>query len=105
MTELKHRIEKSGDDLIINGRRWKTSELNNLPERQRLMDSRTITRVGKVAFQSSVSPLSNLFPCLIKVEGQTFKSVEHAYQYAKFIHHGLPHKAREVKNSLTLTGQ
>lgn len=101
MIENKHRIEKSGDDLIINGRRWKTSELNNLPEGQRLMDSRTITRAGKVAFQSSISPLSNLFPCQIKVEGQTFKSVEHAYQYAKCMHHGLPHKAHEIKDQPT----
>lgn len=98
MIENKHRIEKSGDDLIINGKRWKTTELNNLPEGQRLMDSRTITHAGKVAFQSSVSPLSNLFPCQIKIEGQTYKSVEHAYQYAKCIHHGLVHKANEIRN-------
>lgn len=97
-TENKHRIEKSGDDLIINEKRWKSTELNNLPEGQRLMDSRTITRAGKVAFQSSVSPLSNLFPCQILVEGQTDKSVEHAYQYAKAMHHGQVQKAREIRD-------
>lgn len=98
MGENGHRVEKVGDDLIIDGRRWKTSDLNQLPEGQRLMDSRTIAKAGKVAFQSSISPLSNLFPCTIRVEGQTFKSVEHAYNYMKGIHHGMPCKAREIKD-------
>lgn len=61
------------------------------------MDSRTITYKGKVAFQSSVSPLSNQFHCQLKIDGQTYKSTEHAYNYLKCIHHGMPHLAQDVK--------
>lgn len=101
MDKKGHRIEKLEDDLMINGRRWKVDDLDKLPEGQRLMDSRTITQSGKVAFQSSVSPLSNLYHCTIRVDGLAFKSLEHAYNYAKCEHHGLTYLAREVKQQPT----
>lgn len=101
MKENGHRIEKIGDDLLIDGRRWKIADLDKMKEGDRLMDSRTIKCRGKIAFQSSVSPLSNLYHCVIKVDGQTFKSTEHAYQYEKCIHHGLTQLARDVKQQPT----
>lgn len=101
MDKKGHRVEKVEEDLLIDGRRWKIDDLNKLPEGQRLMDSRTITQSGKVAFQSSVSPLSNLYHCTLRIDGQTFKSLEHAYNYAKCIHHGLNHLAADVKQQPT----
>lgn len=51
------------------------------------MDSRMITDNGVLAFQSAQAPLSNLFPCEIKINGQSFSSVEQAYHYRRAIHH------------------
>lgn len=96
MRERGHQAEKAGEDVIIDNQRWKYGDLNNLPIGDRLMDSRTIWQYGAVAFQSSVSPLSNLFPCNIRVNGLAFKSTEQCYQYAKAMHHNMTHKANEI---------
>lgn len=83
----KHVVEKAGDDLIIDGRRWRYDELNDLPEGDKLMNSRTLCFNGIVAFQSWLSPLSNLYPCQIRANGFEYTSVEQGYQHAKAIHH------------------
>lgn len=101
MEKKGHRIEKVGEDMMIDGRRWRMSDLNNLPEGQRFMDSRTISQNGRVAFQSSVSPLSNLYHCQLRIDGQIFKSTEHAYNYLKCTHHGLTQLAQDVKQQPT----
>lgn len=79
--------QKVGDDIIVNGKRYKYDELDQLPVGQRLLDSRTIFNRGVVAFQSSVSPLSNLYHCRLKYEGKTFNSLEQCYQYHRATHH------------------
>lgn len=98
LEEKWHKVEHEGDFFIINDRKWHISQLNNLPIGMRLMDSRTLFGKGTVAFQSSVSPLSNLFVCRIRSEGITFNSTEHAYQYLKCIHHGYTDKANDVRH-------
>lgn len=97
LRERGHQAEKAGEDVIINNQRWKYGDLNNLPIGDRLMDSRTISQYGSVAFQSSVSPLSNLFPCNIRMNGMPFKSAEQCYQYAKAMHHNMLQKANEIR--------
>lgn len=97
LKERGHIVEKAGDDIIINGQRYKYEDLNKLPVGDRLLDSRTIFKNGVVAFQSSVSPLSNLYPCTIRVNGMTFKSAEQCYQFAKMMHHNKPHKANDIR--------
>lgn len=87
LRDRKHQANKIGDDIVIDGKRYKFEELNSLPVGQRFMDSRTIFNNGIVAFQSSVSPLSNLFPCKLKYAGQTFSSLEQCYQYHRAVHH------------------
>lgn len=82
-----HKAQKIGDDVIVNGKRYKYEELNQLPVGQRLLDSRTIFNRGAVAFQSSVSPLSNLFPCKLKYQGGTYSSLEQCYQFHRATHH------------------
>lgn len=74
MKRKKHNVTKDGDDLIIDNVRWKITELNDLPPGQRLLDSRTIFNRRVVAFQSLLSPLSNLFPCELKWNGMVFQS-------------------------------
>lgn len=80
-------VEKIGDDMVIDGYRWNYCDLNKLPPGDRIMDSRMITDNGVLAFQSAQAPLSNLFPCEIKNNGQIFSSVEQAYHYRRAIHH------------------
>ncbi|XP_062601967.1 uncharacterized protein F44E2.8-like, partial [Saccostrea cucullata] len=43
---------------------------------------------GLVVFQGKENPLSNFFPCDVKVFGETHKSAEHAYQLTKAIRSG-----------------
>lgn len=81
---------------MIDGKRYKYSELNSLPVGVRLMDSRTIFNNGVVAFQSSISPLSNLFPCSLQYNGNTYPSLEHCYQYTRAIHHNRHQLASDI---------
>lgn len=96
MKRKKHVISREGDELIIDNVRWRICDLNNLPPGQRLLDSRTIFNRGVVAFQSHLSPLSNLFPCTLKLNGQVFPSLEHAYQYKRAICHGRTDLAADI---------
>lgn len=96
MTKKKHEVEWRGDELLIDGVRWKINDLDAMPPGERLMDSRTIFHRGVVAFQSHLSPLSNLFPCRIRHNGITFASLEHAYQHNKAIFHGKTDIAEDI---------
>lgn len=97
LRERGHQAEKAGEDVIIDHQRWKFEDLNNLPIGDRLMDSRTIYNCGAVAFQSAVSPLSNLFLCDIRMNNMVFKSSEQCYQYAKAMHHNMISKANKIR--------
>lgn len=59
--ERGHMVERSGDDLLINGQRWRICDLNKLPVGDRLLDSRTLYKNGMLAFQSSISPSAICF--------------------------------------------
>lgn len=89
-------MEKAGDDIIVNGIRWKSVDFNRLPVGDRIMDSRTIFARGTVAFQSALSPLSNLFPCNLVFEGIRYGSAEQAYQHQRALHHNLLPLARDL---------
>lgn len=91
-----HTVEKMGEDLMIDGILWKSTEFNNLPSGDRIMDSRTITSGGIVAFQSEYSPLSNFFPCHLKMNGMVYCSAEQCYQHMKAVHHKKNQKVRDI---------
>lgn len=95
--ERNHKVEQIGKYFIIDGQKYHTCDLNRLPVGMRLMDSRTLFGRGTVAFQSALSPLSNLYPCRLKYNGLHFMSSEQAYQYTKAIHHGLALLAKDIK--------
>lgn len=96
LEEKGRRVEKAGEDIIVNGVRWKSADFNRLPVGDRIMDSRTIFARGTVAFQSALSPLSNLFPCNILFEGIRYGSAEQAYQHQRALHHNLLPLARDL---------
>lgn len=82
-----HKVEKSGEDLILNGVKWRACDFNRLPPGDRIMNSRTLFHNGTVAFQSPFSPLSNLFPCVINFNGIKYISLEQVYQHHRALHH------------------
>ncbi len=57
------------------------------------------TDLGIVAFRSHEHPLSNFYPCTIVYRDEEYKSVEHAYQTAKAIHHGDLDLADAIRNA------
>lgn len=97
MEDRDHRVDREGDFFIIDGTKWHIDQLNELPIGDRLLDSRTRFLHGTVAFQSWVSPLSNLDLCRLRFNGKTYRSLEHAYQYAKAIHHGRTETANDIR--------
>lgn len=76
---------QKGENVLIDDRLYKFDELRNMPDGFTLKDSRTIKKNGVVAFQSSHSPLSNLYLSPIKRNGITYASAEHAFQHAKAV--------------------
>lgn len=77
--------QQKGDSVLIDGKLYKYEELQYMPDGLTIADSRTIRKNGVIAFQSSHSPLSNLYPAPLKRNGITFASSEHAFQHAKAI--------------------
>lgn len=98
LEERQHKVERENDFFIIDGTKWHINQLNDLPEGMRLMDSRTRFKRGTVAFQSALSPLSNLFHCRLKYNGVVYNSVEQAYQCLKCLHHGKLDLATDIKH-------
>lgn len=94
----RHTVVREGDFFIIDDVKWHINQLNDLPEGMRLMDSRTRYVRGVVAFQSALSPLSNLFCCRIKYNGVVYSSVEQAYQHLKCLHHGKIALVNDIKH-------
>lgn len=91
-----HTVEKAGDDIILNGIKWKSVDFNRLPVGDRILDSRTVFWKGSVAFQSALSPLSNLFPCVMFFKGIRYTSLEQAYQHLRTLHHQRYDIARDI---------
>lgn len=89
-------MARSGDNLIINGDKYTPSQFNSLPEGLRLCDSRTIFQGGVVAFNSIHSPLNNLYPTRIRLEGNQYNSVEQGYQFLKAKHCGKHSLAKDI---------
>lgn len=98
LEEYHHKVERENEFFIIDGRKWHNNQLNDLPEGMRLMDSRTRFKKGTVAFQSALSPLSNLFHYRLKHNGVIYTCVEQAYQYLKCLHHGKTDLANDIKH-------
>lgn len=98
LEERKHIVERENDFFIIDGQKWHIEQLNQLPIGMRLLDSRTRFHQGTVAFQSWVSPLSNLFLCKLRYNGKSYRSLEHAYQFLKATHHGSTDTATDIKH-------
>lgn len=54
-----------------------------------------------VVFQGQDNPLSNFFPCNLRIFGEHHKSAEHAYQLTKVIRSGNTDAAQKVRDAET----
>ena len=78
-----HRVKITGygDACNIDGIKYTHETLATLPKGLSLSESKTLkVNSNTIAFQSKWSELSNLFPCLFKIEGVCYNSVEQYFQ-------------------------
>lgn len=77
--------------ITVNNVTYSHKNLDCLPTGLKLEDARMINVQGGIAFFSSHAWLSNFYPAPIVIQGHSFRTSEHAYQYAKAIRLGDPH--------------
>lgn len=70
-----------GDHVIYEGKRYFHKDIDTLPPRIYLMACKTRVTESAIGFRSPKSPLSNLFPCSLRIDNIEFNSVEQALQY------------------------
>lgn len=100
-TEKKQPAKMAGTKIMVNNVTYKHSELNDLPQGLRLVDTKTVQVAGGLAFCSEQAFLSNFYPCVSKINGQTFDCAEKAYQYARAMNLSAPEQARQIYNAKT----
>lgn len=100
-TGKKQPAKMAGTKITVNNVTYKHSELNNLPVGLRLVDTKVVQVAGGIAFSSEQAFLSNFYPCVFKINGQTFDSAEKAYQYARAMNLAAPESARQIYNAKT----
>lgn len=67
------------DRLVIDGVTYTVDTLHKLPPSIRDKPTTTLTKDDITVFQSNEFPLSNLFPCVVKMQKCTYRGVEHYY--------------------------
>lgn len=104
-----------GEGVLIGETLNHYDDLKNMKNGYSLKDSCTVYKCGVVAFQSTHSPLSNLFQSPIKRNGIVYKSAEHAFQHAKalankdfpraqnIVNEPCPYKARAIGKCMKIT--
>lgn len=88
-----------GNKLTVNNVTYSHRNLDCLPAGVRLEDAKTVKVKGGFAFHSAHSWLSNFFPCSFDLQGITFRSAEHAFQYTRAIRLGEPQNAELILRS------
>ena len=68
-----------GNILIIDGIRYTYKDIDQLSHGLTMENVKLVKVLDGYAFQSHYAFLSNMFPCIIKFEGEDYKSAEHLY--------------------------
>lgn len=76
-------VRVHGDGVIIDGHKYKHTELNSLPPHFSLAKAKTINRDGEIYFHSEHSYLSNFARSPILHEGVAYPTAEHMFQTIK----------------------
>ena len=79
-------VKLRGSSIIIEEVKYSYKDINNLPHNLSMENVKILRVADGIAFQSHHAFMSNMFACLIKADGQVFKSAEHFYsaEMAKF---------------------
>jgi ribA/ribD-fused uncharacterized protein len=83
---LRHKMKPMlvKNKLVIKNKVYTVSNLDTLPKEINFIDLHTKAKDDAVFFDGkSSNPFSNLFPCELHIEGKTFTSVQHYYNYRK----------------------
>lgn len=72
-----------GNKITVNNITYTHKNLDCLPAGVTLEDAKMVPVKGGIAFQSEHAWPSNFFPTKIELQGMTFASAEHAYQYSR----------------------
>lgn len=86
----------SNSKITVNNVTYTHHNLDCLPSGLKLEDAKMVKVNGGIAFFSSHAWASNFYPSPIVIQGQDFRTPEHAYQYAKAIRLGDPHTANLI---------
>lgn len=81
-----------GDHVVFEGKRYYHKDIGNLPSRISIIACKTRVTTNSIGFRSPLSPLSNLYPCTLKIANINFNSAEQALQY---------HRALLLKDIMT----
>ena len=76
-------VKPKGTKLIYNGRQYNHSDIGQLPEVISLAKAKTRVEDQFIAFVGPNAPLSNMYLSPIVDNGESFASVEHAFQAKK----------------------
>lgn len=79
----EENVKVHTDGIIVRNRKFKSDSLTALPPGLTLQQAKTVNRDGQIYFQSKHSPLSNLYPCHLTVDGTHYSSAEQAIQCSK----------------------
>ena len=94
-------VKPRGRGLIYNNRYYPHSSIGDLPDNLKLANTKTIVTDQYVAYQSSLAPLSNFYPCRIECQGYVYASVEQGLCHQKCLFAGDTVKAQKVMDAFT----
>ena len=72
-------VKLRGNNLIIDDIKYSYKDIDSLPHGLTMESVKILIVTDGLAFQSHHAYLSNMFPCIIKVNDVIFKSAEHYY--------------------------
>ena len=72
-------VKLRGSSIIIDDIKYTYKDIDTLPHNLSMENVKIVKVSDGYAFQSHYAYLSNMFPCVIKDDGITYKSAEHYY--------------------------
>ena len=91
-----YEAKQKGHGVVVNGRYFSRDNLEQLPEKIKLHNTRTRMTDNAVGFQGKQAPLSDMYKCTIEMDGIKHKSAEHTIQYKKVMLEELKDLAQKI---------
>ena len=78
-----YQSKPKGQALVVDGKYYPHKDLHLLPPNIQLAKIKTKQYDGMTAYCGSISPLSNMYPSRIEIDGIVYTSAKQGYQHAK----------------------